>query len=60
MYVYTPARSSRIQGQAKFPVIVSSRKIAEQKSIKMALSYKVIICVLSLSLLAIKMEKSHC
>ena len=87
---HTPARSSRFQGQDNFPVTVSTRKVAEQRSIKTALSYNVHLnnilssdgfslkwfyekiflkyskmalypgCVFYLSLLAIKVEKSHC
>ena len=36
---YTPARRSRFQVQDNFPVIVSTRKVAEQRSRKTALSY---------------------
>ena len=37
----TPARSSGFQVQDNIPVIASMRKVAEQRSIKTALSYNV-------------------
>ena len=36
-----PARSSRFQGQGNFLVIVSTQKVAEERSIKMAFSWHI-------------------
>ena len=41
----TPARSSRFQGQGTFPAIVNLRKVAEQRSLKMAFSYDLFITI---------------
>ena len=38
---HTPAKSSRFQGQDNFPVITSTRKVAEERSIKMEFSYNI-------------------
>ena len=43
----TPARRSRFQVQDNFPVIINMQKVAEQRSIKTALSYDLFILIIT-------------